>query len=159
MDDLEYPPGHPSSQRGAPGGVALPQRGVFATSEVLPLLREAAERMHELGTDWKRLREEADAKKARAKRLRANVIVELRTWGNDITGQPVKTSAERNEWADADGEVQQAELEADLAQTVQMHAREVYSDAQGYFDVLRQMLAVERDEQKREYGGGQGGPF
>lgn len=154
-DALDYPPGYPS--QGTPGGVALPQRGVFATSEVLPLLREAAERMSQLGEDWQRLRQEADDKKARAKAVRANLIVSLRTWGNDVTGQPIKTSAERQEWADADADVQQAELEADLAQTVQMHAREVYHDAQGYFDVLRQMLAVERDEQKREYGapGGQ----
>jgi hypothetical protein len=154
MSELDYPPGHPSHQGGAPGGVPLPQRGVFATSEVLPLLHQASARMNELGADWKRLREEANEKAAAAKRIRANLIVELRTWGNDVTGQPIKTSAERQEWADADADVQQAELEADLAQTVQMHAREVYHDAQGYFDVLRQMLAVERDEQKREYGGG-----
>lgn len=154
--ELDYPPGHP---QGAPGGVPLPQRGVFATSEVLPLLRQAADRMNELGAEWKRLREAADAAKAEAKRKRANLIVELRTWGNDVTGQPIKTSAERQEWADADGDVQQAELEADLAQTVQMTAREAYHDAQGYFDVLRSMLAVERDEMKREYHGGGERPF
>ncbi len=153
--ELQYPPGYSPSGPGA----ALPQRGVFATSEVLPLLAEGARRMNELAADWKRLREEADAKKAHAKQLRANLIVSLRTWGNDVTGQPIKTSAERNEWADADADVQQAELEADLAQTVQMHAREVYHDAQGYYEVLRQMLSVERDEQKREYAGqGQGSP-
>lgn len=148
---MSMPP--PPGASGAPGGVALPQRGVFATSEIIPMLTQASSRMRELGADWSALRAEADEKKAHAKRVRANLIVELRTWGNEVTGQPIKTSAERNEWADADADVQQAELEADLAQTVQMVAREAYHDAQGYFDVLRQMLATERDEQKREYSG------
>lgn len=143
-----------------PGGVALPQRGVFATSEIIPMLKEASSVMNELGAEWKRLRQEADDKKARAKRVRANLIVELRTWGNEVTGQPIKTSAERQEWADADADVQQAELEADLAQTVQMAAREAYHDAQGYFETLRNLLAIERDEWKREHGGPTpGGPF
>ena len=57
-----------------------------------------------------------------------------------------------NEWADADAAVQSAELAADLAQTVQMAAREVYHDAQGYYETLRQMASVERDEWKREHG-------
>jgi len=136
-----------------PGGVALPQRGVFATSEIIPMLQQASRVMHELGADWRRLREEADEKKAAAKRVRANLIVDLRTWGNEVTGQPIKTSAERNEWADADANVQQAELEADLAQTVQMAAREAYKDAQGYFETLRNLMSIERDEMKREHGG------
>lgn len=136
-----------------PGGVALPQRGVFATSEIIPMLQQASQVMHELGADWRRLREEADEKKATAKRVRANLIVDLRTWGNEVTGQPIKTSAERNEWADADANVQQAELDADLAQTVQMAAREAYKDAQGYFETLRNLMSIERDEMKREHGG------
>lgn len=144
------PPPHPRPDGGA---VALPRSGVFAVSEVLPLLAAASRRMNELGDDWRKLRLAADEAKAKAKRVRADLIVELRTWGNDVTGQPIKTSAERNEWADADADVQQAELEADLAQTVQMHAREVYHDAQGYFETLRQLASVERDEWKREHGG------
>lgn len=143
------PPGFDQS----PGGVALPQRGVFATSEIVPLIQQASMRMRELGDEWAALREAADVAKGRAKKTRADLIVSLRTWGNDVTGQPIKTSAERNEWADADADVQQAELEADLAQTVQMVAREAYHDAQGYFETLRQMLSVERDEWKREHGG------
>lgn len=137
----------------APGGVALPQRGVFATSEIVPMLQQASQQMRELGAEWHRLREEADEKKAYAKSVRANLIVALRTWGNDVTGQPIKTSAERQEWADADADVQQAELDADLAQTVQMTAREAYKDAQGYFETLRTMLGIERDELKRGYEG------
>lgn len=149
------PPG--ASQH--PGGVALPQRGVFATSEIVPMLQYASQEMREKGAEWKRLREAANEAKARAKQVRANLIVELRTWGNEVTGQPIKTSAERQEWADADADVQQAELEADLAQTVQMAAYEAYQDAQGYFETLRNMLSIERDEMKREHGGGPGGPF
>ena len=152
--ELQYPPGY---QPGGPGGPlqgAMPQRGVFATSEVLPLLAEASRRMDELAANWKRLRTEANEKTPYAKKVRADLTVSLRTWGNDVTGQPIKTSAERNEWANADADVQQAELEAELAQTVQMHAREVYNDAQSYYETLRQMSAIERDEQRREHGGG-----
>lgn len=133
-------------------GGSLPQRGVFATSEVLPMISAAAARMSEAGANWRELREEADRKRDHAKRVRANLIVSLRTWGNDVTGQPIKTSAERQEWANADADVQQAELEADLAQTVQMAAREAYNDAQGAFDILRSMLAIERDENRAERG-------
>lgn len=144
----------------APGGVALPQRGVFATSEIVPMLQYASTQMREKGAEWKRLREAANEAKAHAKKVRANLIVDLRTWGNEVTGQPIKTSAERQEWADADADVQQAELDADLAQTVQMAAYEAYQDAQGYFETLRNMLSIERDEMKREHGGGPGGqPF
>lgn len=136
-----------------PGGGALPVRGAFATSEVLPLLKVASETMRRLGDEWRGLRENADRLKAEAKRVRANLIVELRVFGNDGTnGVPIKTSAERNEWADADAAVQAAELAADLAQTVQMAAREAYHDAQGYYETLRQMASVERDEWKREHG-------
>ena len=147
---MGMPPGSPGQ---APGGLTLPQRGVFATSEVVPLIQLAAQEMNRRNAEWKRLRETADHLKSEAKRIRANLIVDLRTWGNDVTGQPIKTSAERNEWADADAEVQAAELAADLAQTVQMAARGAYDDAQGYFEVLRSMMAVERDEMKREHSG------
>ena len=71
--------------------------------------------------EWQRLRIEANNAKAVAKQTRANLVVRLRVFGNDGTGGiPIKTSAERLEWADADPEVQQAELNADLAQTVRL---------------------------------------
>lgn len=143
----------------APGGVALPQRGVFATSEILPMISQAAAEMNRRRQEWEELRTAADNAKAEAKRVRANLIVTLRTWGNDVTGQPIKTSAERQEWADADADVQRLELEADLAQTVQMTARQAYDDAQSYFSTLSGLLAIERDEMKREHGGPPGGPF
>lgn len=146
LDIPTPPPGY------GQGAAPLPRSGVFSTSEVLPLLAQASRRMDDLGNEWRRLRTIADEKRAHAKAVRANLIVELRTWGNDVTGQPIKTSAERNEWADADAEVQQAELEADLAQTVQMAAREAYHDAQGYFETLRSLSAIERDEWKRAHG-------
>lgn len=116
------------------------------------MISTAADHMRNQHDEWKRLREEADRAKAKAKKIRADLIVTLRVWGAEDTGNvPIKTSAERNEWADADADVQQAELEADLAQTVQMTAREAYNDAQSQFAVLQSMLAIERDEMKREY--------
>jgi hypothetical protein len=134
----------------------LPSRGSFAVSEVLPLIQQASAEVRGKGDEWRALREESDRKRAHAKQVRANLIVRLRVWGNEGTGDnPIKTSAERQEWASADPEVQQAELDADLAQTVQMAAREAYADAQGRFEVLRSMLAIERDDAKREWTGPQ----
>lgn len=136
----------------APG---TPQRGVFATSEIVPLISSAGQEMRSARSDWLELRKAADQAKSDAKRVRAALIIELRVWGAEATGQvPIKTSAERNEWADADPKVQQAELDADLAQTVQMAAREAYNDAQARYGVLQSMLAIERDEMKREHGDG-----
>jgi hypothetical protein len=127
---------------------------VFATSEVIPLIQQAAAQMNDARLEWQRLREEADRKKAHAKQVRANLIVRLRVWGNTGTGdQPIKTSAERQEWADADPDVQQAELDADLAQTLQMVTRGRYDDAQAFFSTLQTMQAMERDEARREFGG------
>jgi len=95
--------------------------------------------------------------KAKARKVRADLIVYLRVWGTEETGGlPIKTSAERNEWADADADVQQAELEADLAQTVQMSSRAAWEEAQAYFGTLQTMLGMERDEFKFERGGPRG---
>lgn len=143
---------------GNPGGLPLPQQGVFATSEILPMLAQATRRLSQLSEDWKAARENANRLEALAKKVRADTMIELRVFGSERTGSiPIKTAAERNEWADADERVQQARLEADLAQTVQMHAREVYHDAQGYYSTLQQLASVERDEWKREHGAQTGG--
>lgn len=136
------------------GGGVMPQRGVFATSEIVPMISSAAAEMRRRHDAWLDLRRTADEARAYAKKVRADLIVTLRVFGNEGTASmPIKTSAERNEWANADGAVQQAELDADLAQTVQMAAREAYNDAQGQFAVLQSLLAIERDEMKREHAG------
>lgn len=147
-------PAVPPGVNHTPGGLPLPQRGVFAAMEILPLIQSAAVEMRRLNAEWKALRVEADEKKATAKRTRANLVARLRVMGTEQTGNiPIRTSAERQEWADADADVQRAELEADLAQTVQMAAREAYHDAQSYYETVRQLMSVERDDLKREHGG------
>jgi hypothetical protein len=133
------------------GAPPMPQRGSFAASEVLPLIQQAADQMREAGSEWRRLREEADRKRAHAKRVRANLLVTLRVFGkSDTGGVPITTAVERGEWADADADVQLAELDADLAQTTQMTAREAYNDAQRQFDMLRSLLAIERQDNAAE---------
>lgn len=148
------PPGYPGGAiQQAPTAqmqMQMPQRGVFAMSETLPIIQNHLAAMNTARDEWLRLRVAANEAKAHAKQTRANLIVRLRVFGNDGTGGiPIKTSAERNEWADADPGVQQAELDADLAQTVQMAAREAYDDAQAAFDTLRSMLGMERDDLAR----------
>lgn len=139
--------------RGYQSPATVPMRGVFATSEVLPLMQQASAEMTRLRNERKQLRDAAANAKAEAKRIRANLIVNLRVWGNeDIGGVPIKTSAERNEWADADSEVQAAELQADLAQTAAMHAGDALDHAEEYFRSLSGMLAIERDENRAERG-------
>lgn len=141
--------------RGGSVPPALPQRGTFATSEVLPLIQRATGEVTRLREEWRALRDAAAEAKSLAKVTRANLIVNLRVWGNEGTGGiAIKTSAERNEWADADPEVQRTELAADLAQTAAMNARAAYDTAEEYFQSLRSMLAMERDDNKREWPGG-----
>lgn len=137
----------------AAGLPAIPKSGVFAQSEVLPIMQAASRALEAHRRAWQEAREDANRKKARAKKVRADLVVHLRTWGNDTTGTPIKTSAERQEWADADPEVQQAELEADLAQTVQMAAHDAYRQALEEFGMLRTMLGMERDDAAAERGG------
>lgn len=148
-----------SNQSPAPIGGAtmiLPTRGSFAASEVLPMIQRAAVEMRARGDEWRNLRQEADEKRAKAKNLRANLVLTLRIWGAEDTGNiPIKTSAERQEWASGDAGVQDAELAADIAQTVQMAARESYNDAQSFFSTLQSLQAIERDDLRREYVGPQ----
>lgn len=141
----------------SPGGVALPQRGAFAVSEVVPIVQQAAAEMRRLRGEWLELRTARDNAKAEAKRVRANMMVHLRVWGNDETGGvAIKTAVERNEWADADPDVQRTELEADLAQSAAMNAHAAWVEAQAYFQTLQSMLGMERDQLKWERGGGDG---
>lgn len=142
---MMQPPGPP------PGG--LPQSGAFAMSEVLPLMQRASHELTRLRGERKLARDRAAEAKALAKKTRADLIVHLRVWGNEATGDiPIKTSAERNEWADADANVQQTELEADLAQAAAINAGDALDHAEEYFSSLQGMLAIERDEMKAERG-------
>lgn len=146
---------------GPPAPPSLPGGGVFAASEVVPLLAAAKREVDSRIAEWQRLREDANEKKARAKKVRADYLVSLRVWGILETGGiPIKTAVERNEWADANPDIQQAELEADLAQTVQMAAKESLDIAASHYETLRQALAVERDDLKRGWNGDPSGtPF
>lgn len=138
---------------GPPAGP--PQRGAFAVSEVLPLQARASATLRDARQTWEDRRREANEAKAHAKQVRANLIVRLRVWGNDSTDSvPIKTSAERQEWADADPEVQEAELAADIAQTVAMAAHGAYQQALEEFGMLRTMLGMERDQFAAERGNG-----
>lgn len=149
----------PAAFPGSQEVLRAPRRGAFAMSETVPLIQEWAERMRTSREAWETARLDANEKKAYAKKVRADLIVRLRVFGHEATGGvQIKTSAERNEWADADATVQQAELEADLAQTVQMSAREAYEETARVFDTLRSMLAVERDDMKREHNAPGYGP-
>lgn len=137
--------------RFAPERGLLPQSGAFAMSEVLPLMQRASHELTRLRDERKRLRDAAAEAKALAKKTRADLIVNLRVWGNDGTnGAPIKTSAERNEWADADADVQRTELLADLAQAAAINAGDALDHAEEYFSSLQGMLAIERDEMKAE---------
>jgi hypothetical protein len=151
MDDQRTPP--PGSALAQPGGgpvgeqVTLPSGGVFAQSEVMRTIREARNEMWQRKEAWLELRTAKDHAKAKAKKTRADLMVRLRVFGNDATdGVPMKTAVERNEWADADADVQRAELEADLAQTVAMASYEAYQDAQALFATLQTVLGIERDD-------------
>lgn len=150
------PPPPPGYQPGA--GAPVPRGGVFAMSEVLPLISAASRRLDDLRDEREQKRTQASEAKALARKLRADLIIRLRVWGSPETGNvPIKTSAERQEWADADPEVQQAELDADLAQTVAMAAGDAHADAQRYFDTLQTMLATERDQLRMDMQGHGGG--
>lgn len=148
--DFSPPPGFPSTE------LRMPTRGAFAMSETVPLIQQYAAKMQKARDEWHTLRVEANEKKALAKKVRADLIVQLRVFGLSANGdRPIKTSAERNEWADADADVQQAELEADLAQTVQMSAHDAYDEAVKVFDTIQSLMGIERDDMKRGYGGPQ----
>lgn len=147
-----YGPGALVSQPAPP--VPLPHQGAFAISEVLPIMQHHAAELRRLRGERKRLRDEAAVAKANARRVRANLVAYLRTFGNDVTGAPIKTSAERQEWADADADVQQAELDADLAQAAAINAGDALADQQAIFATLQTMLGVERDMMKAERHGG-----
>lgn len=136
------------------GPTPPPQRGAFAVSEVLPKMRDASMKMDRTRTEWQVAREASNQAKAHAKKVRADLIVRLRAFGNQTTGVPIKTSAERQEWADADPTVQQAELDADLAQTLAMVAHAAFEQAVEEFGVLRTMLGMERDQFAAERGNG-----
>lgn len=136
-------------------GSAVPSGGVFAISEVLPLQAQASRVLNERRQTWRELRDAAAEAKALAKKTRADLVVYLRVWGVEATGGvPMKTSVERQEWADASEEVQQAELEADLAQSAAMDARAALDHAEEYFKSLTTMLGIERDTFKAERHGG-----
>lgn len=139
--------------QGGAGEFRLPQRGSFSISETLPMLQEWRVKMDEARKVWEIARNEANEKKALAKKTRADLIIKLRVLGNESTGNiAIKTSAERNEWADADPDVQATELAADLAQTTQMVAREAYEEVTKIFETVRSLLTVEREDLKRGYG-------
>lgn len=140
-------------------GMNIPQRGAFALSEVLPQLQQASALMDEARAEWTSRREEANRAEAHSKKTRADFLIKLRVFGNDaLGGIPIKTAAERKEWADADSAVQQAELEADLAQTVQMSAKEAYESAKSKFEALRSALSMEKELMSREWSGPHVGP-
>ena len=150
-DDRRQPP--PGALVAAGGGaspaVVLPSSGVFAQSEVMVAIRQARDEMWRTRSAWIEARTAKDEAKAHARKTRADLIVRLRVFGNEGTdGVPIKTSAERNEWADADAAVQRAELDADLAQTLAMTAYEAYQDAQALFQTLQGILGIERDDMK-----------
>lgn len=149
MSDVQ--PAAPGIQ---PGVVPVPQGGVFAISEVLPLIQRAAADLADKRQAWVDARNDKDEAHAKARKARADLMVTLRILGNDETGVPIKTNAERNEWADADPTVQAAELDRDVAQTKAMAAYEAYQDAQASFSLLQSYLGMERDSLRSERHGG-----
>lgn len=148
-------PAAPPPPGSSPGGGGLvPQGGVFAVSEVLPIIIQARREVDRLRGERREARERAAQAKAKARKTRADLIVTLRVWGNgETSGIPMKTSAERQEWADASPEVQQAELEADLAQTLAINAGDAYADAQAHFATLQTLAGMERDQFRAERAG------
>ncbi len=137
-------------------GGRVPSRGAFASSEVIPLVQAAARRKAEAHTEYSAAAERAATAKATARKVRADLIVRLRVFGNDDVGVPIKTSVERNEWADADPSVQSAEREADLAAILARSARMAWEDADSEFQVLRTLLGMERDAAKMHADWGDG---
>lgn len=152
-DQRMPPPGSALAQQ--PGGgpvrptVLLPSGGVFAQSEAMVAIKAARDEMWRCRTEWIECRDRRDHTKAEARKVRANLLVRLRVFGNEATNDlPMKTAVERNEWADADADVQRAELEMDLAQSAAMSAFQAYQDAQALFGTLQGILGIERDEIK-----------
>lgn len=149
MSDVQ--PAAPGIQ---PGAAPVPQGGVFAISEVLPLIQRAAADLADKRQAWVDARNAKDEAHAAARKTRADLMVTLRILGNDETGKPIRTAVERNEWADADPAVQAAELGRDVAQTTAMAAYEAYQDAQASFSLLQSYLGMERDQLRSERHGG-----
>lgn len=149
MSDVQ--PAAPGNQ---PGAAPVPRGGVFAISEVMPLIQRAAADLADKRAAWQDARNAKDEAHAKARKVRADLMVTLRILGNDQTGVPIKTAAERNEWADADPTVQQAELDRDVAQTAAMATYEAYQDAQSSFSLLQSYLGMERDSLRSERHGG-----
>lgn len=149
MSDVQ--PAAPGIQ---PGAAPVPQGGVFAISEVMPYIQRAAADLATKRSAWQDARAEKDEAHALARKTRADLMVTLRILGNDETGVPIKTNAERNEWADADPAVQAAELARDVAQSKAMGAYEAYQDAQASFALLQSYLGMERDSLRVERHGG-----
>lgn len=144
----------PATMPGPLARPGMPSGGVFAVSEVVPQIIAAHAEAERLRAEWAEARRRQDDAVANAKRTRANLIVRLRVFGNEGTnGLPIKTSAERNEWADADVDVQQAELDADLAKSLAQTTREAYNLARSQFDMLRTALGMERDSFGAERSG------
>lgn len=144
------PPGSALSREGGPvPTVTLPTGGVFAQSEVMVSIRQAAQEMQRTRAEWIERRSAKDHAKAHARKTRADLMVRLRVFGNEATDDaPMRTAVERNEWADADADVQRAELDMDLAQSLAMTAYEAYQDAQALFGTLQGILGIERDDLK-----------
>lgn len=124
------------------------------------MIRSASAELVARRESWKELRDAAAEAKARAKKLRADYLVSLRVWGTLETGSvEIRTAVERNEWADANPDIQEAELAADLAQSASMDARAALDHAEEYYKALTQLLAIERDDLKRAYGQPDDRPF
>jgi len=128
----------------------LPTQGQFAVSQVLPLMRQTITECDARRAEWRRLADLAAEAKAQAKKIRADTMIQLRLFGAPAGGGPIKTNAERNEWADGNLDVQAAEQAADLAAVEARAARESYEDAQRFYTSLMTLAAMERDEWKRE---------
>lgn len=147
-------------ERGGAAHPPLPQRGAFAASEVLPLIRSASAVLESRRIAWRELRDAAAEAKSAAKKIRADYLVSLRVWGTLETGSvEIRTAVERNEWADANPDIQNAELAADLAQSASMDARAALDHAEEHYKQLSGLLAIERDDLKRQYNTPDDRPF
>lgn len=130
-------------------------RGPLGVSTTLPMLKTVVEERRLLEAEFLDLASQAARARSLHKSTRANLITTLRVFGNEGTGgMAIKTSAERNEWADADADVQAAELAADLLDERKRAAKMAWDTLDHAMRALNSAFVMERAEleQNRQPG-------
>lgn len=134
----------------AESGGGMAYNPAAALSTVLPRLQYVVAQRKELEDDYERVAREAAEANAEHKRVRANLITTLRVFGNTSTGgEAIRTSSERNEWADSDSDVQRLQLAADLLDEQKRAIKMRWETLDAEMRALNSLLVSERETNKQ----------